>query len=180
MKEGLLNKKGQFYFFSAIVVIAVIIGFSAISENSKQKTSVKIYDLGEELGIESSQVLDFGIYNEFDDTEMQVLLENFSNLYANFIGEGKKIQFIIGNEKGIYKYSYTEVLTSQIGLIYDGTESNLLLTDNELEQEEIIPHENKIKTEINDKEYVFDLEEGENFYFVITQEVEDEEYIVRG
>jgi len=58
------QKRGQFYLIAALIIIAVIIGFAGISNYIQKKEVIKLYDLGEELGIESQNVLDFGTYNE--------------------------------------------------------------------------------------------------------------------
>ena len=58
-----MKTKGQFYLMAAIVIIVVIISFAAVSNYAKKKAEIKIYDLGDELGIESEQVIDYGTYN---------------------------------------------------------------------------------------------------------------------
>ena len=52
------QKRGQFYLIAALVIIAVIIGYAGISNYLEKKESIKLYNLGEELGIESENVLD--------------------------------------------------------------------------------------------------------------------------
>src|SRR3989344_4139149 len=54
------DKNGQFYLLAAIVIIAIIIGFASVSNYIKNKSSVTVYNLRDELGIEGAQVLDFG------------------------------------------------------------------------------------------------------------------------
>ncbi len=47
----LRNKRGQFYLIADIIIIAAIIGYAAVSKYLGKTESVKLYNLGEELGI---------------------------------------------------------------------------------------------------------------------------------
>jgi len=56
----------------------------------KKSDVVKLYDLGEEFGIEGGQVMEYGTYKEYDPNEMEDLLKHFGGIYALVSGEGKK------------------------------------------------------------------------------------------
>jgi len=154
------NRRGQFYLIAALVIISVIIGYAGISNYLAKKESIKLYDLGEELGIESENVLDFGTYNEFNESEMETLLREFVETYAAYIEEGIEIYFIFGDADEITVVGYKEL--EEVPFI----------------SAEII--EKKVIVTINGIEYEFKLKKGENFYFVISQEIEGEQYVVTG
>jgi len=156
------QKKGQFYLIAALVIISVIIGYAGISNYLEKKESIKLYDLGEELGIESENVLDFGIYNELNESEMDTLLKEFVGTYASYIEEGIEIYFIFGDAEKITIMGYRELEEVPSISVYAPTEKD------------------KVIVTINGIEYVFKLKPGENFYFVISQEIGGEQYVVTG
>jgi len=155
------NKKGQFYLIAAIIIITVIVGFVAISNYSKRKSIIKLYDLGEELGIESENVLDYGTYNEYNESEMEALLNDFIESYAQYIEEGIEIYFIFGNSEKITIIGYRELEDVPSIAVYTDPGKEIIVT-------------------INSVEYKFKLKSGENFYFIISQEIGGEEYVVTG
>jgi len=89
MKRG---RKGQFYLLAAIIIIVLIIATVAIVNYSKKKKDIRVYDLSEELEIESSKVLDYGAVNE--DYRWDKFTKNFS-VYA---GREIEVVYIIGNK----------------------------------------------------------------------------------
>ncbi len=150
------NRRGQFYLIAALIIIAVIIGYAGISNYIQKKESIKLYDLGEELGIESENVLDYGTYNELD---MELLLTSFITSYAEYIEEGIEITFIFGNYEEVTVIEYTELAVNPNIETYE-------------------PLGGKVIVEINGIDYEFKLKPGENFYFVISQEIEGEQHVV--
>ena len=170
MKRG--DKKGQFYLIAAIIIIAVVVGFVTIFNYSARRDSVKIYDFGEELGIESQNVLDYGTYNE-GTVDMDVLLEDFIESYVDYAGEGKNLYFLFGDFDNIKIIAYQELEES---VSVDGSEIGIM--DGMGEEMHTPSADEKVVIEIDDVEYDFKLNEGENFYFVISQEIEGEKYVV--
>ena len=96
MKRG--NKKGQFYLLAAIIIIIVIVGFATVSNYLKKKGTVKLYDIKDELQIESGEVLEYGISEEITDiNDLRILIDDFIVKYQEYAGEGKSLYFIFGN-----------------------------------------------------------------------------------
>ncbi|MCW8965383.1 MAG: hypothetical protein OQK82_01655 [Candidatus Pacearchaeota archaeon] len=171
-----MNRKGQFYLLSAIVIISIIIGFSAISTYTKKTDTVRVFDLGDELEIESSNVLDYGTYNADEIDDLDEFLKNFTEEYAEYVGEDTEIAFIFGNaaDENATVVNYEEIV---IGDIEIGSstitstqrvtnESSAYITSNE--------GENIITIYFKGISYDMNLNPGENFYFVISQRVGDE------
>ena len=173
-----MKKRGQFYLIAAIIIITIILGFAAISNYSKKTSSTKVYDLAEELGVESGKVLDFGTYSEYNETEMSGLLENFTETYIDYAGEGRSLYFIFGNYKKIIVVAYQDLNSGNLSV--EGTESPLVITKGTSISGEFIPEGNKVKIIINEAEFEFELKPGENFYFVIFQEIGDEQQVITG
>ena len=170
-----MKKKGQFYLIAAIIIITIILGFAVISNYSKKQSSIKVYDLAEELGIESRKVLDFGTYKEYDETEMSELLGNFIQSYIDYAGEERSLYFVFGNYDKITVVAYKDLTSGELSL--EG-ESPLIITQGEHISEEFFPKGNKVEIIIDGLKFEFKLKPGENFYFVIFQEIGGEQHVI--
>ncbi len=169
------NHKGQFYLIAAIIIIGLIIGFAAIKNYTQKKEVIKLYNLGEELGIESQNVLEYGTYNELNENDMEDLLTDFVESYADYAAEDRNLYFLFGNSKKFNFIVYQD-LASEVSVDI-GEGIRIIQTG----KSEFIPKDGKIEKvviKIGDLAYDFDLEQGENFYFVISQEIEGEQYVV--
>ena len=163
------RKRGQFYLLAAIVIIVLISGFAAVSNYTQKKSSIKLYDLKNELGIESGEVLDYGT------TTGDYQLENFLDVYDAYAGEGKNISYIFGDEDGVSIFTYTDIPTGEVGV----GESSVSTSRRESVESNPPPTDNKIEVTLPDGSvYEFDLKEGENFYFIISEEVGGEQHVV--
>jgi len=180
-RRGILNeKRGQFFLIAAVVIIAVIVSIVTITNYTQQKDVVRLYDLGEELGIESQQVLDYGTYSELNETEMKDLVENFIVNYVSYIEEDKNIYFIFGNKYKINVLGYQQIQEEdvQVCLNVDGNGCNPYITIGKTEEFSKGEKIEKVTIVIDTVEYQFELTEGENFYFVIWQEIGGEKHVV--
>jgi len=174
------KKRGQFYLLAAIVIIALLIGFASLTNYISKKGEVKIYDLKEELGIESGQVLDYGTYGRYSTEDFNKLLENFTRTYTDFAGAGKELYFVFGNKDGINVATYSEVSTGSISLNIGGGQSIIIdIKENEYNITKVNnpEKEDKIRILIGNIPYDIELTEGQNFYFIISQEISGEVYI---
>src|SRR3989304_1022169 len=101
MKKG-LGKRGQFYLVAAIVLAAVIIGISAVSNYAKREKNTGLYDLREEIRIESEKTIDYGTKSNFNRAQMTSLYSNFVNNYTSYEGStGKNLYFLYGDRSNI-------------------------------------------------------------------------------
>lgn len=180
-----MKKSGQFYLLSAIIIIAVLIGFSTISTYTRRGEDVRVFDLGEELGIEGSNVLDYGTYNaaevdvDYPEGGLNSLVENFVDDYAEYIGEDKEISFVFGNpsDENVTVVNYEETEST----ISDGRSHITIKRRKRFKPEEPpkITSEGKTTIVFNDKNYDIELKPGENFFFVISQDVEGEVHVAK-
>ncbi len=176
------SKKGQIYLIAAIIIIITIIGLASITNYTiTGKKPVKFYDLSSELNQESSRVVEYGIYNE---RELPGLIEDFTDTY--FIGyseekeKGTELVFVYGNKKNITVASYTSEKTGKIDISYGTTSFVHTGTDKyTANRTTIIPEGSAITVKILGGDYNFNLQEGENFLFVITKKTEEETYIIK-
>jgi len=186
-KRGKMNKNGQFFLIAAITIIIVIVSVVTITNYTEKKNEVKLYDLKQEMGIESQQVLDYGTYNNLNTTQMKTLMENFINNYVNYIEEEKNIYFIFGNKNEINALGYQEINNESVCITlnptyfhYGNSEDECIPLQMESTQS-FSPDTGTINTvviRLEDNEYQFRLKAGENFYFVIWQKAGEGKNVV--
>jgi hypothetical protein len=153
-------KKGQFYLITAILIIVLVVASATIYNYSRKKNSSTVYDLGEELGIESQNILDSGTFDSLNEEGKNSLLENFILDYVAYAGEGKHLYFIFGDKANLQTISYD-------GLVASGEALELTYSLSG----------NKVSVEVDSVVYEFDLADGHGFYFVVTQEIDEEKYV---
>ena len=105
------KKGGQFYLVAAIVIITILIGFSVVSNYSRNKEVVLLYDLKQELNIETARVLEYGIYQE---EAAKTVLSEFAESYADYAGEGKNMYFFFGNFQDVTAVAYQDLSNNEI------------------------------------------------------------------
>lgn len=166
------NKRGQFYLIAAIIIIIVLLGFTGVTNFAKTKKSdVQTYELSKELNLESSFVIQYGLFNSKD---INPLLTDFSSNYSKYIGDqSSDIYFVYGNQESIQVLGYQNVNSGSISLNFGENSQpfNLKIPGKETTVSRPIPTEGKTQVDvvINEKTYNFDLIEGQNFYFIIKE-----------
>ena len=152
MKRLIRNSKGQFYLISAIILVTIIVALVSITNYSGKNDNERIQNLGKELGIEIEKVLDY------DEINSQNRIENFTEEYSNFIGDDIDAYFVTGDKDGMEAYTFENDvkvdLSSEVSVVSD----EILFVHDEVE-------------------YSFKLNQGKNFYFVLSQNIGDENYV---
>lgn len=173
----ILDKSGQFYLIAAIILVTVIIGVTAISNFAKRETQTEFSALRDELQIESANVIDYGSYNGFGSAQINGLLQDFTQNYID-TGTGKNLYFIFGNKNNVTVKGYQE-LDRAVSIISGNTE--LLITSVKGEFiGSIDPETANVIVKIGDSNHEFEVKEGENFYFIISQVSGGGEFITKG
>ena len=178
------NRAAQFFLIAAVVIIVVVVSIVTISNYTQKKDIVKLYDLGQELGIESQNVLDYGTYSELNEEQMKLLMDSFIKNYLSYIGNDKNIYFIYGNKNKINVVGYQQIspeevcvnITSDVG---GGTVCTPYLTIGQTQEFPATSGEiSNVVIRIAETDYEFALSAGENFYFVIWQSIGGEKHVV--
>jgi len=147
-----MNKRGQFYLIAGVIIAGLIVGLFAIIENPDKKYSVKIEEIAKDLMLESEKFKDYELYNE---TENET---DFLRKFSIYAGPDIEIVYIVG-EKG-------------------NLESKTLQGDSIVESEYDLEEHGDIATlNFKGEEYNFSVYNGENFYFLVSQELEDQNYV---
>lgn len=180
-----MKKRGQFYLIAAVVIVAIILGLSSVTNYiiTKRKP-VKFYDLSSELNEESVRVVDYGVYNEED---IPKIIENFTDEYfieyAEEKEKGTELVFVYGNKDNVTVATYTSEQTGEISINYGATTFVHTGLDKYVANRtsfvpELVEGEYRVRVYILGVEYDFKLQEGENFLFVMAKKTEEETYII--
>lgn len=166
------DKKGQFYIMAAVLIIFAIIGFATAQNYIKtEEENTRIYNIGEELLLETGSVYDYGTYQE-QDTE--TVIEKWAGTYSNYIKENGIVEdwiFIYGNEEGMTALAFVTEESGSIGLSVGDSDVTINI-EKEKEVKEKLGRvsDGKVKIVFNNMDYKFYLEKGENFFFIIKKD----------
>jgi len=157
-KHSCLNKRGQFYLLTSMIIIVLVFGIVLVTNYSKTNSNSKVDDLSEQLKVESSSVLDYGATH--DNYRWMEFTKNFSD----YSGGDVEIIYIIGNASNsiidkidVFKYN-------ELGLKEDLSAS-------------VSSSGNQSFINLGFGTYTFIFREGENFYFIMSQNINGEKYV---
>jgi hypothetical protein len=168
------DRNGQFYLVAGMIIAALIITIATVANYSKINTSPGLEVLKEEIQIESSRVLDYGTNNQLSSSAIKQTLLDFTKNYTDFIGTGKSIYFIFGNSGEITVSGYQEVNRDVL------LDSTLITSAAGSFEGSIVPTGSNVTLSVDETDYNFEINPGENFYFVLSDLIGDEEYLVQG
>lgn len=159
-----MNKRGQFYIIAAIIIIAAIFGIVAVTNYATTKPdSIRSVELSKELNLESEQIINYGVFNKLN---LDDLLSNFTIEYGPYLGGDSDVYFIYGDNNEIHYYIYSSSSTGSIGLSGIGNvpiEGRILIKNTTKISGEVL------SVDVGNKKYEFKLNEGQNFFFVLTE-----------
>ena len=169
-----MEKRGQAYLVSAIILVAIILSIVAVANYSEKNESEDIISLKEELKIESAKVLDYGINNSLSQPQMNQNLIDFTQIYLDTESRDKDIYFVFGDQSNItlkgYQNSAHSVSLDDVSV---ASSSGEFLGS-------VDPSGSSVTLNIDSNAYVFSLSNGENFYFIISREIGGNNYVVAG
>ena len=167
-----MNKRGQFYLVSAVVIIGLLIGFTTIANYSKKETYADIQNLQEEIGIEGNAVLEQMDYQGMGESTKLGRFEEFAETYYNN-EEKQNLFFMFGNDDEISVIKYQElenedifVNGDDISTLADGTRNDYSSPAN--------PTTITIGSDI----YEFELTDSDEIHFIISQNIGGEKHVV--
>jgi hypothetical protein len=179
----LKNKKGQFYIIAAIIIVLVLAGITSIKTYALVKPEPRaIKDLGSELQEETSQIVDYGVYNSAT-VDAKDIMDNFTRkefapyFLKKTIDTG--VVFIYGNKTNLTAVQYEEQYTGTISATIGTGSTSWSPIETYANYTDITPIGNNVSVNLLGKTFEFDLKDNEMFYFVIVQEKEGETYIER-
>jgi len=184
-----MQKRGQFYII-AVLIIVILIGIFLTSINySKRTTFRELYEVGEELKIESDKILDYGVYKKLDDEGLDNLLTNFTKIYVKYKGNARDLFFVFGDENNLTIAGYVspsdtrETVREQVILKFPGDSSpagtlDIIDSNNYTASKYFLNSHKDIIIDVKGINYYFTLHGGQYFYFIIAQKIDEQYFIV--
>ena len=177
-----MNKRGQFYIIAAVIVVGIVVGLSStVNSAVVGGEREQFYDLADEINYETKQVIDYGVFNSL---EIDNLLIGFLEKYADYISK-EQVLFLVGSldSEEVTAYGFTQQNVGGLGLISTNSGSPSLITIQEIGS---VTAEVSLDTDLGTVtatvegiDYIFNLEKGENFFFVIIQTEEEERFVAQ-
>jgi len=175
------NKSGQFYLLAAIVIVGVLLGMAAVTNYVVTRQSdVKQGDITEELKIEAENVIGNGIIHSAD---LEERLDNFAGNYSEYYSEGYDVLFIYGDAEAIDAGSlnvisiFSRENLDSVSLLIGNSQPTFVVTNQKVSKGTVTITEVRgdiLEVTIEDVSYQFRLNEGNLFYFIIQQPVEND------
>ena len=162
-----MEKRGQFYLITTIIILSLVAGFVVVSNYSKETTKADFSNIGKELQIESEKVLDYGTKNGLDP---KTLLINFTKDFSNY-SAADSLYFVFGNSSEIVFSGYKKLEDGTVYIDAGSGSQSLVLSKNVYNYITISGPAEDIKVTVDSIEHDFTLDSGENFYFVVSKEI---------
>jgi len=177
-----MNKRGQFYLAAAIVIIALIVGFSVVVNYFSQTDAPDLNKIEQELLIEIEKIQDAGISGGLSNDDINSNLESFNGNYSESFPLDINFYFVFGDEDNLVVSGYQEIEDEEEVIITGEGEDTTLVLDKK-DYKKIgngkKPKNKKIKIKTDKLEQEFDIAKGRNFHFVIYYEDKGEKHILR-
>lgn len=165
-----MNKRGQFYLVAALIIITITA--SIVTYRSYIKTtpvSYKVYDLGNELDLETAEVLDYGIYT---GAQQQAIMESWAGNFSEYAETGEQdFVFLYIDENGnLQGTRYTLEETGDVSISFGGGPP-ISLTQQQITSVRIPSEAKEITIVIGDFTTTVSVDElrqeGRSYYFII-------------
>lgn len=173
-----MNKTGQFYIIAAIIILLAVAAVIGVKNYAVTKPAPRqVESMGNELNQEGLKIVDYGIFNQKNTTQ---LLNNFTEKYGEYFlkkTENANVIFLYGNKTVLYSTKYDSISTGKVTASIPGAGVDWQMENSFVNRTKITSFGNSVTLNILEKDYVFELKDNEMFYFVIVQAKEDETYI---
>lgn len=90
------QKRGQFYFIAAMIIILIIVGFVTIANVSSSTEDNELRDIQSKLNIETEYLFDYFSNNQLTQLEIDDTCKDFTENYIENIGIKKTTIFLFG------------------------------------------------------------------------------------
>jgi len=176
IKKG--DSLGQFYLISAVVLAILAIGIFTISNYSKKEPNTKLDYLKEEIQIESTYVIDYGLYNRLNEKDFYGLLLNFTENYIDLQKKDIDLYFVFGNKDNLTVNGYQK--TEKPISVSSGSSYTTITNAAGNFVGGINPETNALNLSIDNTQYKFEFNKGRFFYFILSQKINRGNHIVVG
>jgi len=172
-----MNKRGQFFLIAALIIAGIVLSLAAIYNfTSSREEDTQFYDLSSEIGFEGNKVLEHGVYSS---QEIDLLIRQIGNVYSEAISEqsNSTIVFLYGDIDSMTQLTYETKSQGSIGIGTGGEPQEKAVYTTQVITGPANIEGNKVKINIADETYEFELKSGENFFIIIQKEKFDEKLV---
>jgi hypothetical protein len=166
-----MNKRGQFYFIAAIIIISLTAGFVTLSNYVSSQQTSDIYYLRDEIKIESSRAMDYIALNSEDFKET---MTDFSRQYTDNL-PGNNFYFIFGTENSATFMAYQSFAAD---VTLDSVEEPI--GTGSIYIDDFVPAGDEVTLAIDGNTHIFKLNIGNNYGFIVSGKKGGQTYTARG
>ena len=170
-----MNKRGQFYLVAILIIVSVFVGFVSITNKINVKHNEPFFEIGEELKIERTALLDHIFYNDLNPAQTQTVFENFSDLYILKVGGEKNSVFIYGDSTSI-NFNGNHVDDTEIEYNCGSTIQRINTVGKFTFS--CSPAENNVSIYVEGQRYEFEIYPGQNIYYLISYLYDNERFTI--
>jgi len=152
-----MNKRGQFYLLAAIVIIVLAVAIFSVSNFSKTKEEPRVEELGKQLQLESQKFLEYSAKSGVYD------YDQFGKNFSDYVGEDVEIYYYTFNNSGCLNR----------GFYFNETGGKKVIPTICVYQDYLTAPAHWAPNIL----YDFRIYKGENFFYIIFQEINGEEYV---
>lgn len=170
-----MNKRGQFFLIAALITVGVLFGVTSIINSVQgRQQNERFYDLSGEIDFEAKRVIDYGVY--WEDQGTDELVNKFLENYADYINQDK-VLFVFGNAQGLQGLYFSNNPVGVVGVSLGSSPVIVPIQHTTGAVAEVTRENNIVNVKIDDITYSFSLLEGQNFFFVIEKEENDNVFV---
>ncbi len=171
-----MQRRGQVFLIAALIIASLLFALTKVSNKTAAREQPEaFYDLADEIRFETKRVLDYGVLNGQPSSVLaSQLLSNYSEYIAN-----EDVVFIYGDSTAVYAVFY-QTLTNLAAISFGGITVPVTITLASQTPVDLKPLSagNTIATvRIRGNDYSFNLQPGQNFYFVLINEDGGEQFV---
>jgi hypothetical protein len=180
-----MNKRGQFFILSAVIIVAAIATLTSVFNSAVVDEEPKsLYDLSENIKGEGFEVIDYALYNGED--KKNTLIE-YTDKISNYITNAEpdaEFFFIYGNKDKVVVEDFTKPeiesnIKIQVGdaSVFSRANTRPSAFGNRKLYYEEYTNKNPVSITISNQNYKIPLKDGENFIIVMKKTYKSNVYI---
>ena len=168
-------KRGQIYLIAVILIATVLIGFLTASNILRKEKNFPLEGIDKEIQFEREKLLDYISSQQKSEAETYELMVNFSREFQNRIGSEKDIVFVFGNSSNLTLLGNRN---SDTNMEYAISSSFINITTSGEFLENLNPNNSSVAIRINNNTRNYNLHTGQNIYYLIKYNYNEEVYII--
>ena len=172
-----MNKRGQFFLIMAFIILSLIVGLTTITNSVNKKIDTRFNYVKNELDLESEKAIDYGTGQGYSSAQMKSLLQNFTSNYSTY-SNADDFYYIFGTTSEVTFAGLKKKSPGTINVDFSsGDGTDVSLSQGILKFQDFSSPAGSGNLTINGIRYEFKLNAGQNFFFVVSKEVEGDVYV---